>query len=308
MLRNTGLKRYTGRANIDNTFGNWKIGLNASFGYSRLTNTLENDVYIGQPLNAIRWFTPYVTLYNPDGSYRYDDFAFQPNPLQEQFENIYNGDQLKGIGSAYIEYALPWVQGLKIRTVWGADFTEDEDLRYLDRSTDQGTQAVGSRGSLRRGYTKFVRYTGTTSLNYTRSFGDHDLNLSLFNEIVKSKQEKLWLYRLRYDRTFQNESGITPGTPDNGYIPVVSGSTTANGLLSYFFDGTYGFKNRYFLNAGVRRDGSSRLSRDDRWSTFGHVGASWIVSDEEFLAGTENWLSSLETESQLWFRWKPGCR
>lgn len=297
IVRNTGLKRYTGRANIDNTFGNWKIGLSASFGYSRLNNTLENDVYIGQPLNAIRWFNPYITLYNPDGTYRYDDYAGQPNPLQEQFENTYNGDQFKGIGSAYIEYALPWVPGLKVRTVWGGDLTTDEDMRYLDRTTDQGLQATGSRGSLRRGYTKFVRFTGTTSLNYTKSFGDHDLNLSLFTEIVKAKQENFGFTGFGLIGPFKNESGITPGTTDNGFIPTVRGTTTQNALVSYFFDGTYGYKNRYFLNAGMRRDGSSRLSKDNRWQTFGYVGASWIISDEDFLAGTENWLSSLKLKA-----------
>lgn len=297
VVRNTGLKRYTGRANIDNTFGNWKIGLNASFGYSRLNNTLENDAYIGQPLNAIRWFNPYITLYNPDGTYRYDDYAGQPNPLQEQFENTYNGDQLKGIGSVFIEYNLPWVKGLRLRTQWGADFTQDEDLRYLDRTTDQGMQEIGSRGSLRRGYSKFVRYTGTTSLGYQKSFGDHDINVALFNEIVQAKQENFGFTGFGLTGPFKNESGITPGSADKGFIPVVNGRTTQNGLVSYFIDGTYGYLNRYFLNFGARRDGSSRLSRDNRWSTFGHVGASWIVSDEAFMAGTENWLSLLKLKA-----------
>lgn len=297
IVRTTGLKRYTGRANIDNTFGNWKIGLNASFGYSRLTNTLENDAYIGQPLNAIRWFNPYITLYNPDGTYRYDDYAFQPNPLQEQFENKSNGDQLKGIGSAYIEFNVPWVKGLRARTQWGADYTQDENLSYLDRTTDQGKQATGSRGSLERGYTKFVRYTGTTSLSYQTSFGDHDLSVALFNEIIQGKQENFGFTGFGLIGPFKNEAGITPGTPDNGFIPTVTGATSQNGLVSYFFDGTYGYKNRYFLNVGARRDGSSRLSRNNRWSNFGHVGASWIVSDEEFLAGTENWLSSLKLKA-----------
>jgi len=50
----TGLKRYTGRINIDNSFGNFKVGLNATLGYSRLIGTRENDAYIGSPLNAIR--------------------------------------------------------------------------------------------------------------------------------------------------------------------------------------------------------------------------------------------------------------
>jgi TonB-linked SusC/RagA family outer membrane protein len=43
----TGLKRYTGRVNLDNTFGDFKVGLNATYGYSKFTGTIENDQYIG---------------------------------------------------------------------------------------------------------------------------------------------------------------------------------------------------------------------------------------------------------------------
>ena len=103
----TGLKRYTGRVNLDNTFGNWKVGLNATLGYSRVIGTRENDQYIGSPLNAIRWFNPYLNLYDANGEYQVDYLQGQPNPLAELLENNGNADQLKGIGNIYIEFAFP---------------------------------------------------------------------------------------------------------------------------------------------------------------------------------------------------------
>src|SRR6185503_6870238 len=48
----TGLKRYTGRVNLENTFGDFKAGINATYGYSKFIGTRENDQYIGSPLNA----------------------------------------------------------------------------------------------------------------------------------------------------------------------------------------------------------------------------------------------------------------
>jgi hypothetical protein len=100
--------------------------------------------------------------------------------------------------------------------------------------------------------------------------------------------------RIWFGRTVQNESGITPGTPENGFIPVVNGNVTTNALVSYFADVVYGYKGKYYINAGARRDGSSRLSRNDRWANFGHVGVSWIVSDEYFLQNAANWLDVLK--------------
>ncbi len=294
VVRTTGLKRYTGRANIDNTFGDWKIGLNATFGYSRLTNTRENDTYIGSPLNAIRWFRPYITLYDKNGNYQNDDLQGQPNPLRELLENHANADQIKGVGSFYIEYNLPWVKGLRLRTQWGADYTENESFRYFDRSTDQGAQSVGGNGQVDRAYAKTFRYTGTTSLAYQRTMGEHEVNVAIYNEIIQGKSEGFGFSGFGIVGPFKNESGITPGTPNNGYIPTVNGSSSRNGLVSYFVDGIYGYKGKYYLNAGARRDGSSRLSQSQQWANFGHVGLSWIMSEENFLKSTENWLSSLK--------------
>jgi TonB-linked SusC/RagA family outer membrane protein len=293
LVRTTSLRRYTGRANLENTFGNFKIGLNASFGYSRRQGTLENGTYVGEPLNAIRWFNPYLSLRDENGDYQDDFLQNQPNPLRELLENNNHADQLKGVGSAYEEWNIPWVKGLKARTLWGADFTSEESWNFYARFTDQGSQSVGGNGQLDRGYTKTFRYTGTTSLNYTNNWNDHELSVGLFNEIVESKGDGFGFSGYGMVGPFKNESGITPGSPDNGYIPDVGGTHVSSSLVSYFVDVVYGFKGKYFLNTGARRDGSSRLSKDDRWANFGHVGVSWIISDEKFIQRAD-WLDMLK--------------
>jgi len=293
----TRLKRYTGRVNLDNSFGNFKIGLNATLGYSRQTGTRENDQYIGSPLNAIRWYNPYINLYDADGKYQIDYLQGQPNPLQELVENHGNADQIKGVGSAFIEFNVPWIKGLKARTAWGGDLTQDETFTYLARTTDQGSQSQGGNGEVDRAYAKTFRYVGTTSLNFQRTIGEHEINASIYNEIIQSKSESFGFSGFGLVGPFKNEAGITPGTATNGYIPTVAGTATQNGLLSYFVDAVYGFKRKYYLNAGARRDGSSRLSEDKRWANFGQVGLSWIASEENFLQGTKNWLNSLKLKA-----------
>lgn len=293
----TGLKRYTGRINIDNSFGNFKVGLNTTFGYSRLIGTRENDQYIGSPLNAIRWYNPYINLYDADGKYQIDYLQGQPNPLQELLENHGNSDEIKGVGSAFIEYNIPWVNGLRARTMWGGDLSEEESFQYLDRTTDQGSQSQGGNGEVDRAYAKTFRYVGTTSISFQRTIGDHEINASIYNEIIQRKIENFGFSGFGLVGPFKNEAGITPGTATNGYIPTVTGSATNSGLVSYFVDGIYGYKRKYYLNAGARRDGSSRLSKDQRWANFGHIGANWIMSEENFLQGTKNWLNALKLKA-----------
>jgi TonB-dependent starch-binding outer membrane protein SusC len=290
----TGLKRYTGRVNLENSFSDFKVGLNATFGYSKFIGTRENDQYIGSPLNAINWFNPYVTLYDQDGNYQDDFLQGQPNPVRELVENFGNADQLKGVGSIYIEWKIPWAAGLRARTLWGGDVTEDEALGYLDRTTNAGGQSTGGRGQLSRAYARTFRYTGTTSLSYQKNFGVHDINVSLFNEIIQSKSENFGFTGFGLVGPFKNEAGITPGTTTNNFIPTVNGGATRNGLLSWFFDGTYGFKKKYYLSGGVRRDGSSRFGSDNKYATFYNVGASWILSEEDIFKEHTRWINEFK--------------
>ncbi|MFT3843852.1 MAG: TonB-dependent receptor [Lacibacter sp.] len=44
----------------------------------------------------------------------------------------------------------------------------------------------------------------------------------------------------------------------------------------------YTYNGKYLLNATIRRDGSSKFAPENRWGTFGSIGAGWVISDEDF--------------------------
>ncbi len=62
-------------------------------------------------------------------------------------------------------------------------------------------------------------------------------------------------------------------------------------MNSYFFNLSYDFDNKYFVDASIRRDGSSKFAPGHRWSTFYAVGAMWDVHQENFLKDL-TWLSA----------------
>ena len=273
LVISTGLKRLTGRINLDHTLGNFKIGVNTFIGSSKFTNTNENDQFIGSPLNAIRWANPYVTPYLPDGSYNELDLLLQgqPNAVKELLENPGSNKQLKLVGGLTVEYRFPTIKGLSARTNIGIDYTENENQQYFDRSTYQGSQQTGGRGSFGQNSTKTNRQTITTSVNYTKQIRDNRFNISLFNEVVKRKFSGFGFTGFGLIGPFKNGAGITPGTSSNGFIPVVTSTETENAILSYFTIGDYSYKNKYFLSGTVRRDGSSSLADDNKWTTFGAI-------------------------------------
>ena len=56
----------------------------------------------------------------------------------------------------------------------------------------------------------------------------------------------------------------------------------------------YSLLGRYLLSVSIRRDGSSRLAKDHKWSNFPAVSLGWRISDEKFMESTRNWLDNLK--------------
>ena len=53
-------------------------------------------------------------------------------------------------------------------------------------------------------------------------------------------------------------------------------------MVSYFGRVIYNYADRYLLNVSLRRDGSSRFGRNNRWGTFPAFSAAWRASNEAF--------------------------
>ncbi len=289
----TGLDRYTGRMNLEHNANNLRFGLNATAGYSIYKNTTEANSGIASPLNAIRWANPYETPFTATGAY--SQFrSGQPNPVQEMLETSRGTNEFKGVGNIFIEYSLPFLKEVSVRTTWGVDYENQESRTFFSRRSVVG-QSAGQRrnGSLARNFFRNTRWTGTTSLNYNKTFGDHTLNVGLFQEVVRNRFATFGFTGFGLTGNLENEAGITQGSPTNNFIPIVRGNASENVLVSYFLSANYGFKDRYFISASVRRDGSSRFGADKRWGNFWSLGGSWVISDESFLANVDKKTLSL---------------
>jgi TonB-dependent starch-binding outer membrane protein SusC len=296
----TKLKRYNGRVNLSSGTKDLDFGINSTIGYSDFKNTSEANTGINAPLNAVMWTNPYLAPYTATGAYSQNPTG-QPNPLPELLENVNLSGQLKAVGNAFVNYRVPVVPGLFVKVNGGADYTTNESSAFIDPITYTGSLQTGQRGSLARNYNKFVRYTLTSSIGYSRTFAeDHTLTATVFNEIVRGKGSTFGFTGYGLGGAFENEAGITPGNTTNNFIPLVRGGGApapygeTNALLSYFTIINYGYKGKYFLQLGGRRDGSSRFGANYRYANFGSVGASWVVSAEPFFASLKEAISDLK--------------
>jgi TonB-dependent starch-binding outer membrane protein SusC len=314
-LINTGFDRITGRANITQEAGDFTFGINTTAAYSGYSNTAEINAGIASPLNALQWANPYEQPFVP-GSYnaaanfvpggsvltrpRVTETG-QPIGTTQLFWNNNKDKQIRVVASGNAEYRIPFVKGLSVKTVYGIDYSQDELTGFTDRRTYSGgfnpRPASGASANFRtssfaRDNFKDQRITNTNSLNYANTFGDHTIDGGVYYEYIAQKTANNGYTGFLLASPFQNEAGFTVSAD---LIPRLRGGGGEARLQSYFATANYGFKNKYFLNANFRRDGSSRFGLEKRYANFGGVGVSWIVTDESFMQSLKNsWLSSLK--------------
>src|SRR5690606_8003900 len=72
-----------------------------------------------------------------------------------------------------------------------------------------------------------------------------------------------------------------------------SGTETHWALQSFFGRINYNYRERYLVEANIRRDGTSRFAREKRWGTFPSFSAGWAVSNEAFMESVP-WVSLLK--------------
>jgi TonB-linked SusC/RagA family outer membrane protein len=313
-LRNTEFDRITGRANISQEAGNFSFGITTTGAYSNYSNTAEIDQVISSPLNGLQWANPYEQEFVP-GSYnaagnlvaggnnmvrpRITETG-QPIPTTELFVNSNRNKQIRLIGTGNVEYRIPFVKGLSAKAVYGIDYNQDEASGFVFRETysagsnprpASGSTANFRTSSFSRDYLRTQRITNTNSLNYDNNFGDHSIDIGAYYEYVQQKNSNSGNTVFLLASPLQNEAGATI---NGDLLPRIRAGAGEGRLQSYFGILTYGFKNRYFINANLRRDGSSRFGSEKRYATFGGVGLTWTVSDESFMEGLRGTVSNLK--------------
>jgi TonB-dependent starch-binding outer membrane protein SusC len=316
-VRNTGFDRITGRINLSQEVGNFSFGLNATGAASNLTNTSEQNAGISTPLNAGQWTNPFEQpfapgRYSPAGNFirggstltrqRVSE-TFQPIPTTELFWNNNKSLDYRVVAALNAEYKIPFIKGLSVRTVYGVDYRQFNEERFVDRRTNSagsnprptsGQFANYRTSSFARNFFSRARITNTNSINYTKDFGEHHLDLGAYYETVDVKDRNNGRTVFLLESPFQNEAGATINAE---LLPRVNAGGANAVLQSYFGLLNYGFKNKYFFSANIRRDGSSRFGADKRYGTFGGVGAAWLMSDEDFMASTAGWLNLLKVKA-----------
>lgn len=286
-LPNSGFKRYSARINTDFAIGE-KLTIGESIELSRAiwTGTFNQASYTMRQLNQQ---APTVPVYNPDALGGFDGPRLEYGPVGRQNSighltlDVNERTANKLFGNAYAEYEL--LPGLTNRLNLGAETTFGDTFEFFP-TFDMGDR-VRDRAILNEGRTTENVYLIENTTTYRRLFNDvHDLSV-----LAGITRQDLWTTGVGVQlRNFPNDDlrTIAAGFEQQD----ITGDETGWALLSQIGRIDYSYADKYNLMFTIRRDGSSRFGRNNRYGVFPSVSGSWIVTAEPF-AGDRDLLSHL---------------
>ena len=291
-LRNSNFKRYTGRLKVDNQTASWlKTGFNMA--YAQTTTNSPNVggsnysslFFFGQNIAPIypiyRHDAEGNMIYDSNGNPAYDygvtdghtrPYGANANPYAQLVNDIreYTYDIISA--KAYAE--VKFLKDFKFTFNLSAD---NMNLTQVDFQTPIGGDALNVNGRSYRYAQRYFALNTNQLLTYEKDFGDHHIDVLLGHEVKSDKLTYLMAMK---------EQFLIPNNPElsNGAsLKNATSYTNKYNLEGFFSRLQYDYRDRYYLTASYRRDASSHFHPDNRWGSFWSVGASWRISEENFM-------------------------
>lgn len=262
--KNSGILKYT-------DFENISARMNSSYNVNKYITVGENFTvtYTSQvdsaPMENALKMAPTVPVYEEDG----ETFAGpvggmsdRQNPLRESYNNRDNHlDYWRLFGNAYVD--IKPIKGLVIRSNFGIDHYSS----FINAMTNTFHSDIVNNDIAKTtlSHNNETNWTWSNTANYNFRLADkHDFTVLLGTEVSKQSVIDFSAYSEEYaleDKDYMWPNAAT-GTMRN------TGAKFGYRLASFFGKIDYNFDDFILASFTIRRDGSSRFGKDNRWGTF----------------------------------------
>ena len=155
-------------------------------------------------------------------------------------------------------------------------------------------QFASEKGMVSKGHQRNFDLNLQQILNYTKQIGHHNLNVMLGHE---SYQNRIYLLSAsKSNMLTQDNDELAGAIIDKQGAGSYRREYNNEG---YFARVMYDYAGKYFASASYRRDASSRFHPDHRWGNFWSLGGAWIISKENFMESTYEWLDNLKLKASI---------
>lgn len=269
----SAFERFNLRGVIDSQVKDYlKVGVNFALSNSKQKTTVSDQSLI---ITALRQ-TPNVAVRNADGTFDgpdTDQFV-QNNPVG--LASIKDNRNEKAGIRANTFAEITFTKGLKFKTEYALDYGFSNEYRFDPSYTFGAIVNEVREGSRTKSYSKYWNWSNV--LSYNKDFGIHSINMMLGQEMQESHWENLYGYRSGY-----LTNGATDLDAGDATTAKNANGSGTSAISSYFGRMFYSFNDKYLLTGTIRRDGSSKFYKDNRWGWFPSAALAWKISNENFL-------------------------
>ena len=304
-------QRFTVRMNSEHIL--WKegdldiitFGENLYYNHNESSGISEGNQY-GNDISWMLRANPLVPIYNENGDYyMYDDLnkagwfnynSYTSNPIAAMVNSSRGNNKSKNYGLTMVGY-------LKVQPIKGLVYKGQVSYKQ-NSSSYRGYSPAYKLTSTDQKLTNEVTQNMTTgwdwqienTLSYTFNIEKHNFDVLVGQSFKKSgfgmgeylEATANDLLFSDWDRAYISNSMASQSTSAKGY------PTGDNALASFFGRINYNFNEKYMASVILRTDGSSNFARGKRWGTFPSVSAGWVVSNEDFMESTHDWMDFLK--------------
>lgn len=278
LVRKDNVERWTGNVVLTPSFfqDHLKLTINAK-------GTLNNNSFNnGGAVWAAATFNPTIPVYSGNDKYGGYNEALDADgyPVNAGVRNprglvdLYDSKSKvsRFIGSMDVDYKVHFLPDLKLHATVGADYAKGDGTVYVPAYAAQSYNKDESLGGsdYKYGPQKNENRLLTLYANYAKYFED-----------IKSNVDLIAGYDYQYWKSTTPLYYTKSAAGTN--LSTVKASDYRHVMLSYYGRINYSFDGKYLLTATVRRDASSRFSKDTRWGTFPSVALGWTLTEEPWL-------------------------
>ena len=270
--------------------GNFSINLNQDLSDKLTINTKLNAFYSsgnfaqdGDRAGGQRSFVGnilrYPTLVTNGGTFENEDGISSPFTWVNDFQDT--SEESRFIGSLALTYKFN-IKGLKYKLQAGGNIRNKERRRFYGLTTFQGSS---TNGSLSISNLESKSYQINNLLTYNRTFNKkHRIN-AVIGMTYDVRDVKNTLYAVNDFST--TEFGVDQPIYGQQISRPLDVLPLKSQLLSYLSRVNYSFDNKYIITGTFRADGSSKFSKENRYSYFPSFSLAWRANNENFLENSE---------------------
>ena len=239
-------------------------------------------------LQNVLQFNPSLPIYTEDGNYAgpvggYPDRYNPVAVLERNKDNRYTYWRM--FGDAYLN--LNPLKNFNIRTTFGLDYSQKQQ-RFFTYPVTEGNVANNKNGveAKQEHWTKWMWNAVAT---YNMELGKNRIDLMAGMEL--NRQDDIYFSGYKEGFSILNPDYMWPDAGTTN--PQAYGGGSGYSLVSFFGKANYNYADKYMASFTIRRDGSSRFGKNNRYATFPSVSAGWRINQESFLKKA-SWIDDLK--------------